>query len=279
MSLSEYFIKFSCAVAVVYLFYRIVLRPLTFYQWNRMYLLCFSVLSFVLPFININTWITGKGMEPIRVVQNIPMVTEYIPDSAPSVMTFTEGLWIVFLAGVIAGAARVLLQVYSFCKMRRNAVLLYKNESMRLYDVRCNGAFSFGDSIYVNTSLHSENDLRRIILHEIIHVRQQHTIDLLLSELICILLWYNPFAWMLRKAVRQNLEFIADSNVLSKGYDAKEYQYLLLKVAGVSHFSVANHFSISDLKKRIIMMNKITSARVHLTKFLIALPVLAIVLV
>src|SRR3954466_1184136 len=110
MSFSEYFIKFSCAVAVVYLFYRIVLRPLTFYQWNRMYLLCFSLLCFVLPFININAWITGKSMEPIRVVQKIPAVTEYIPTTAPSVMTFADGLWIVFIVGIIAGAGRVLLQ-------------------------------------------------------------------------------------------------------------------------------------------------------------------------
>jgi hypothetical protein len=126
--------------------------------------------------------------------------------------------------------------------------------------------------------LHSEDELQRIILHEMVHVKQKHTIDLVIGECLSIINWYNPFAWLIRNAIRQNLEFIADKNVLDKGYDKKEYQYLLLKVIGLSQYSIANNFSLPNLKKRIIMMNKMKSATRHLTRFLFALPLLSVVL-
>ncbi len=126
--------------------------------------------------------------------------------------------------------------------------------------------------------MHNNDGLKEIIRHEFVHVKQKHTIDILFTEILCIINWYNPFAWLIRHAVRQNLEFIADNNVLQNGFDKKDYQYLLLKVIGVSQFSIAQQFNFSSLKKRIIMMNKIKSARVHLVRFLFVLPLVAVLL-
>ena len=139
--------------------------------------------------------------------------------------------------------------------------------------------FSFGNAIYLNRCLHSNEELKEIIIHEFVHLRQKHSIDILIAETLCIINWYNPFAWLIRKAIRQNLEFIADRQVIENGTDKKQYQYLLLKVFGTSQFSIANQFNFSSLKKRIAMMNKMKSARMHLTKFLFVLPVLTVVLV
>src|SRR4030095_867538 len=86
-------------------------------------------------------------------------------------------------------------------------------------------------------------------------------------------------AWLLRSSIRQNLEFIADHKVLEKGVDRKQYQYLLLKVIGNNHFSIAQKFNFSSLKKRIVMMNKLRSAKLNLTRFLFILPLLAVVLI
>jgi len=124
-----------------------------------------------------------------------------------------------------------------------------------------------------------EKEWSAIILHEYVHIRQRHTLDILLAELCCALNWYNPFAWLIRHAIRQNLEFIADSKVLEKGLDKKGYQYHLLKVIGEPRYRLANNFNFSSLKKRIIMMNKIRSARLHLVKFLFLLPLFAVLLV
>ena len=98
------------------------------------------------------------------------------------------------------------------------------------------------------------------------------------AEVLCILNWYNPFAWLIKKVIRQNLEFIADQKVLQNGLDKKQYQYLLLKVAGGASFRITNQFNFSFLKKRIAMMNKMKSAKFHLIKFLFVLPLIAVML-
>jgi hypothetical protein len=83
----------------------------------------------------------------------------------------------------------------------------------------------------------------------------------------------------MRYAIRQNLEFLADDQVLKNGLDKKQYQYLLLKVIGNRQFSVAANFNFSSLKNRIAMMNKLKSAKLHLIKFLFILPLLAVLLI
>jgi len=132
--------------------------------------------------------------------------------------------------------------------------------------------FSFAGQIYINPDMHSNEEMEKVIRHEMVHVNQKHTLDILFAEFICMINWFNPFAWLMRAAIRQNLEYIADQQVLQKGYDSKSYQYLLLKVSNLQPLSIAAHFSLSDLKNRINMMNKIKSARVHLVKFVFILP-------
>jgi hypothetical protein len=127
--------------------------------------------------------------------------------------------------------------------------------------------------------MHSETELQEIIRHEYVHVTQRHTIDIIWAEVLCLLNWYNPFAWALRHAIRQNLEFIADNRVVQSGIDKKEYQYLLLKVMGASQFRIVAPFNFSSLKKRIVMMNKLKTAKAHLVKFLFILPLLLVLLV
>jgi len=138
--------------------------------------------------------------------------------------------------------------------------------------------FSFGDSIFINQHQHSLEELEEIIRHEFVHVKQKHSVDIIWGELLCLLNWYNPFAWLLKKSIRQNLEFIADRHVLEQGMDRKQYQYLLLKVIGNNHFSIANQFNFSSLKKRIAMMNKLRSAKFHLVKFMFVLPLVSVML-
>ena len=111
-----------------------------------------------------------------------------------------------------------------------------------------------------------------------IYVKQKHSADMIFAEVLCILNWYNPFAWLIKKVICQNLEFIADHQVLNSGLDKKQYQYLLLKVAGSASFRIANQFNFSFLRKRILMMNKMKSAKLHLVRFLFVLPLLAVLL-
>ena len=283
----QYLLKFSISLAVLFVFYTAVLRPLTFYTWNRFYLLCYSLCSFIIPFIDITPWVVKKGADNSSFVNVIPTIGNYavyangntrlIPAAHP--VTANQWLLILFCTGVLMMLFRFVMQYRSLRRIRRQSVLLNQNDDVQLFQTAARvSPFSFGNAIYFNNSLHSAEELHKIIQHEFVHVKQKHSVDMLVGELLCIINWFNPFAWFIRRAIRQNLEFIADNAVIENGLDKKEYQYLLLKVIGIPQYSIGNHFNFSNLKKRITMMNKIKSAKLHLTKFLFVLPLLAVLL-
>jgi hypothetical protein len=277
--IAEYLLKLSLSLSVVYLFYITVLRRLTFYNWNRWYLMGYSILAFFIPFINISPVLQKGAWDQNQVIQLIPF---YDFSNRVAVQDAGFSWWSFLLLGTVAGillmGIRFVVRYISYYRIRRSAELLVDG-GVKVYHVdKSIIPFSFGNAIFINRQLHEEEDLRQIIHHEFIHVKQKHTLDIMWAELLCMLNWYNPFAWLIRKAVRQNLEFIADHKVLENGIDKKHYQYLLLKVTGAAHFSITQQFNFSSLKKRIIMMNRSRSAKIQLTRFMFLFPLLSVML-
>lgn len=274
--------KLSICLAVVYLFYWLLLQRLTFYNWNRWYLLGYSFLSIFIPFINVSQVLEQSKWSTFKTVQAIPVITglsskNEVTSSLPAA---TTGVWnvalLIFITGILVMLARVILQWLSYVSIKRKGRLLV-NDNVNVYEVSNDIIpFSFGRSVFINPQLHNPEELKEILRHEYVHVRQKHTIDIIWAEVLCLFNWYNPFAWFIRHSIRQNLEFIADNKALENGMDKKQYQYLLLKVMGIPQFHIAAPFNFYSLKKRIVMMNKIKSAKVHLLKFLFVLPLLAI---
>lgn len=278
--LLSYLLKFSISLSLVTIFYRVFLRRLTFYNWNRWYLLLYPVACFFLPMLDIGWWMEAEKAD-LTALQQLPALGSWKPVETVS-GEVSIGIWPVVMLVVLVGSAvmglRLLFQWLSFRRLSRKAVLV-GGEDLKVYAVdETIIPFSFGRSVFVNPALHSEADLKDIILHEMVHVRQHHTADMMLGELLLVLNWFNPFAWSLRNAIRQNLEFIADRQVLTHGVDRREYQYLLVKVVGQRNFSMASHLNFSALKTRIMMMNKIRSTRIHLVKFAFVVPLAAILL-
>lgn len=277
-----YLLKLSISLGAVYLFYRFILQRLTFYNWNRWYLVSYSLLSFFIPFVDISVVLDRNEWSANPIVQWVPSFEHTLTVTpvtiAPSSFDFMFLVQVLLLTGMVLMLARLVIQLISFRVMMRKARMI-PADGMNLYQVdQPIIPFSFGKSIFINRDLHNENELSEIILHEFIHVKQTHSVDIIFCELLCLFNWYNPFAWLIRRSIRQNLEFIADNQVLENGIDRKQYQYLLLKVIGNNHFSIAPKFNFSSLKKRIAMMNKMKSAGVHLVKFLFILPMLAVLL-
>lgn len=275
-----YLVKFSISLSLVTIFYQLFLRKLTFYNWNRWYLLVYPLGCFLLPLLDIGWWLEADRVD-LSALQQLPALGNWRP-SSEAAGTVSFNYWYVLNGIVVSGsivmAMRMLLQYLSYRRLSKRAALL-GGEDIKLYAVTGNIIpFSFGRSVYINPALHSEEDLKDIIRHEMVHVRQHHTADMMLAELLLVLNWFNPFAWILRHAIRQNLEFIADRQVLTHGVDRRQYQYLLVKVVGQRNFSMASHLNFSALKTRIVMMNKIRSARIHLVKFAFAVPLAAILL-
>ncbi len=281
--LPEFILKLSLSLTAVYLFYYAVLRKLTFYDHNRWYLVGYTMMSFVIPFININTILQKNNWGNSEVVNWVPVLNNNAVADLPATTVTTswdikEIVLVVIISGMLLMLCRLLLQVFSFRKMLRKAQPV-NTSGMTLYQVNDNIIpFSFGNSIFINRHLHTESELQEIIRHEFVHVKQRHSLDIIWAELLCIVNWYNPFVWLLKRSIRQNLEFIADNKVLENGINKKEYQYLLLKVIGNNQYSIATKFNFSSLKKRIAMMNKTKSAKRQLIRLLFLLPATAVLL-
>src|SRR5688572_14107186 len=286
--LIQYLVKLSISLAIVWLFYQFILRKLTFYNSNRWYLLGYTLLSFFIPFINISFILQNGDASANGLIQFIPSVHQYTialeeASHCPVPIWSTQydkWDWAAFalMSGVAILLLRFIMRYISFIRMRNRSELI-SVDGIKIYQVNKDIIpFSFGNSVFINCHQHSEEELKEIVRHEFVHVRQNHTIDIVWAELLCVLNWYNPFAWLLKRSIRQNLEFIADNKVIENGINKKEYQYLLLKVIGNNQFSIATQFNFSSLKKRIAMMNKTKSAKRQLGRFLFLFPVLAIIL-
>jgi len=116
MTVAEYLLKFWVSLALVYIFYWLVLRPLTFYQWNRFYLLIYSLLSFALPFANITPWIREKDIEDFRLLNRIPAKSgNYAAQSnLYNQLSSADWLFVIGAAGSLVLIVRMLIQLVSF---------------------------------------------------------------------------------------------------------------------------------------------------------------------
>ncbi|MBS1598763.1 MAG: hypothetical protein JST75_11115 [Bacteroidetes bacterium] len=282
----QYFIKFSISLAVVYLFYQLSLRRLTFYNSNRWYLMGYVIISFALPFINISPIVEKTNVGSSSIIQYIPVLDKYtirkVATSRVDYFLHLTSWWnlvlIVLMIGSLILLFRLCIQFISLKKMKDNATRI-NQAPVTIYHVEKSIIpFSFGNDIYINRNMHTEKEIEEIILHEYVHVKQKHTADIMIAEFLCIFNWYNPFAWLIRKAIKQNLEFIADNQVLQTGLDKKNYQYHLLKVTGMPRYGITSNFNFSSLKKRITMMNKMKTAKVQLLRFLFLVPLVTIIL-
>ncbi len=278
----EYALKASISLAVIYLFYTLLLKRITHYAWNRYYLLIFSMLSFIVPLINIGVFVEVKHLNTVSIISKIPSINSFElaqePANIQAALNYWQIISAIFLLVSFVLMFRLGIQLLSISRIKSTSMLLAAGE-VNIYQLSGNILpFSFLNNIFVNTANYNESELPEIIEHERVHVQQRHTIDVLITEIICIFNWYNPIAWLLKKAVRENLEFIADDAVIRKGIDKKSYQYLLLKVTGDLPLSITSSFTFSSLKNRILMMNKSRTSRFHLLKFALLVPMLLVLL-
>jgi len=252
--------------------YYLILRRLTFYVLNRCFLALGIVFSTAYPFIDLTDFFHRQ-----KVVAYLPELNQKASALVPTGFFINNWpiLSAVFYLGVLLMTVRLAIQFISLYKIHQksnpNTVANYK---VRTLDESVS-PFSFWQNIYVNPSLHNENELDTILAHESIHVKQWHSVDIILAELSVVFYWFNPGVWLMKKAVKENLEFITDQKVLKRGMDRKTYQYSLLGVGQLNtSVAIVNNFSLSDLKKRIKMMNVKRSSKLTLSRYAFALPVL-----
>jgi len=271
-----YLLQVNGALLLFYAGYWLVLRRLTFYTLNRWYLLFAVGFAAAYPLVDVSAWLA----RPVAATTLVLGETwTYLPTAAVPALTYWTAIVWLYWAGVGALFLRLLMQLLALYRIRLAArPAQWHGQPYRRVGTTLN-PFSFGRTIYLNPDQHAPAELPAILRHEQVHVQQWHTLDVLVAQLTQALCWFNPGAWLLRRAVQENLEFITDRAVLRAGLlDAKAYQYSLLKLSTLAPSAVlANHFTFLTLKNRIAMMNKKRSATAYLGLYPLLIPGLALV--
>ncbi|GGH23173.1 hypothetical protein FAZ19_13415 [Sphingobacterium alkalisoli] len=268
-----YIVQVNILLSIIYLGYNFFLKGLTFYLLNRIYFTAGAIYALIYPFLDIKGWLREEvSMPVIDLWGYIPYTI--VEEKSVSAFTLENSLLGIIGAGVILLFFRFVFQIASLLRIHyfSNPALwkdyLYRNVAFPIVP------FSFFNKIYIHKKQHQEPELYDIFKHEDIHVKGLHTLDILLFEMVLIGSWYNPFVWLMRKAVRQNLEFLTDQQVLNKGVDRQTYQYSLLHVSKQgAAVGISSQFNFKTLKKRIMMMNKKRSSKLELSKYAFLLPI------
>ena len=276
-----YLIKAAIFQALLFTCYWLLLRRDTFYKMNRFYFIGGLLLSLIVPLINfdISNWFRHKEIiQPAFVYQYIPDLSFETLKPWWQQFSFGDYALMFFVAGSAIMLAKLILQYISLKKLNTAQKANFEDYNIQLMDENVN-PFSFGRTIYLNPRLHNEQELEEIIEHELVHVIQRHSIDIIAASVNRCIFWWNPAAWVLNKVIRDNLEYIADKSILEKGFDRKHYQYHLLQISQLAYSnSIAHHFNFSNLKKRIVMMNKKETRGYQKMKWLLLVPIATILL-
>ena len=272
-----YVLQVNVGLLVFYLLYRGLLARDTFLGMRRLYWWAAWVLAFLYPLVELGVW--GRTETPLQVVmadyaEAMTVVVSAVAPEEAATWSWQDGVALLWVAGASALLLRMLVQVAVVCRLAGRGKRM-EWHGMRVLAVEGeNVPFSFFRWIFVQPDRHSEGELEEILAHEQAHVRQWHSLDVVVSELLCCLFWFNPAVWLAKRCVRQNLEFLADRAVVHSGFDRKNYQYHLLRLSyGVNIGQIVNNFNVSPLKKRIMMMNKKKSRHAGALKYALLLPV------
>ncbi len=269
--------KAAIAAGAFYIAFLLLFQNQKHFTFNRIYLPVSLALSFVIPLI---TFTTIKYIEPITTSDSgsfayLPAPGE-IPQQPAFVFEWYHYLFGLYLLGTVGFLFHLLLSHLKAIK------IIQKSRVQKIFNNLVNithkdvHPFSFFSKIVVSEKTLSHPDLEMIVSHENIHAREKHTIDILFTEIMFLFQWFNPFAWLLKDAVKNNLEYKTDYEI-AKLYNPQTYQLAMVTLAdkqGIAPFLTA--LNGSQLKNRIVMMKKKTENKFAIVKQLAVLPLLAI---
>ena len=287
-----YILKSAACLAVFYLFYKLLMSRDTFHRFNRFALLGLLVLSSLLPLVEASVNSPAAVQETMLTLEQLLLLADIQPEgeSMAAATPSATVLWLraallVYLTGIVFFIVRNLCSLARLGRLirqgKREALDSYlpdrKEKNVRLvvhdHDI---APFSWMHWIVIARKDLEENG-REILIHELAHIRNRHSWDLLLADLCIFVQWFNPAAWLLKQELQNIHEYEADETVLREGVNARNYQMLLIKKAvGTRLYSMANSFNHSSLKKRITMMLKKKSNPWARLKYLYVLPLAAI---
>jgi hypothetical protein len=261
-----YLLKSAACLALFYFGYWLFLKKETFFCLNRIYLVLSLIASLLIPAFKVTSpFLTAKA--PSRLYS--------YPASVTPIKTWGVGetFHLIYAVGIALFLARFIfhmLKLY-FVVKRYGA---QKVNGLKIVSIDKDfSPFSFLNFLFINDRHIPEHNMRRIIAHENIHIKQHHSFDILLIELVTIFQWFNPFVWPYKKSLQETHEFLADNGVIAQGFSTAKYQLLMFEQhVGLKLFEFANNFKQSQIKRRITMISKIKSRGTAKLKLLLMIP-------
>lgn len=275
-----YLIQSAFCLASLYLIYWLFLRRDTFFTANRFYLIGSIILSFILPMFEIPIFYTNTDVVYVVALDVITVTAERIEREMAQNYSIYQSFLIVYLTGAAIFLIRFIFQLLQL------AFLIRKFGVSKMYGLKIviikskYSPFSYFNYIFLNEDNLQDKNLKNILEHEKIHIEQKHSIDLIILETLTIVQWFNPFIWLYKSSLKGIHEYLADEGLLTSGMNKRSYQNLLLNHAvGIQINDLTNNFNQSLIKKRFIMMTKIKTKKMARLKFLLVVPVAAILIV
>lgn len=275
-----YLLKVSICIVVFYIFYILALKNSTFFKLNRLYLVSCLVFSFVIPILNLSIFNTTSNKVISTIIYpyiNVP--DYYVFENTKTIAPETAINWLlvfssIYFTGIAILFIRLLFSIKSIV-MLRNKYKINRIGRIIIVKTETDQAFSFFNIIVL-----PNNQSNKLILeHEMAHVRQYHWLDLVITEIATILLWFNPFLVLYKRSLKLQHEYLADLNVINNNYTISNYLGCMLKQVQITSISnLSSNFYCKSFKNRIIMITKNKTSKKYTAVYIIALPLVVILL-
>lgn len=288
-----YLFKSGICLVIFYSVYWFLMRKETFFVLTRYYLLGAILFSLIVPALTIKYTVEAEMPLPDNTVMVVPQdynlqIPVEIENYNNNLTSNNErntinnyiksGLPVLYGIVLIILILRLLFQLFRFYSAIRKSGIKQTGKYKLIFTDSDHAPFSFFNFIFINIGFIEESDLERIIVHEEIHIRQRHYIDLLLVELLTVFQWFNPVVWLYEKSIKENHEYLADKGVISRGFSKAGYQALIVnQVIGLPVLGLANNFNHSLIKKRLNMMTNNNSSKSAYLKVMLILPVMLMI--
>lgn len=286
INLVNFIIESGVSLTILATVYVLFLRKETFFRTNRLFLLGSLIFSVLLPMLRLRVLtpqpvlLSEVTVTPYRnLLESITVYGHGFTGQIEKTVLSAQLLVVVYLAGVGILLSLFIFRIIQILLKIRKSEIEYKDGFRLVLLEKETTPFSFLNYIFVNRNQMNDGGYHRMMIHELEHVKQGHSFDVIILELLTAFQWFNPFMWLLRRAIRENHEFLADQAVLNAGASRGEYKQLLLNQFIGEQLVVANNFNYSLIKNRIKMMSKIKSSKLATTKTVIGILVAAALII
>src|SRR6185503_5283263 len=289
-----YLAEANLYLGVFYLAYCLFLIRNTHYQLSRVYLIFNCIAAFVLPVLQVS------ALRPVNPSETVSPVRAITPAMTPQAgiaalyqapvakaitvvppverhFTLQDGLWYVYLLGATVLLILLFYKLYTLYRLTRNEQAVEQGKYRVIYLRGTDVAFSFFNYLFIGVGAPGADT---IIRHELVHIRQRHSADVILLEILKVINWFNPLVYLLQNSLKTVHEYIADEQTAAYETDALSYASFLLNNAYGAGGSSITHsfFNYNLLKKRIVMLNQQRSGSLARLKYLVAIPICAALL-